>query len=167
MLIITTELHSKYSRAQAVMLCLQRGPIRSLSSQPCYKHHYFTPPSLSLLYFSKERTTQTPSPHEVKPERRRWGGGKVNRRGRGWKHERPGSEKCKSSTQTVYSTTGKKGALQLLPKYAQRTGMLHGAHSKRNKDSTVSGSLSPVLPHPHIINWKIPDICCHFSSFFG
>lgn len=40
---------SEYSGAEAVILCLQRGPIRSNSSQPCCKHHYFTPPSLSLF----------------------------------------------------------------------------------------------------------------------
>lgn len=57
--------------------------------------------------------------------------------------------------------TVKRGAVRLLPKYAQRTGMQHGALGTQNKDSTVSGSLSPVLPHPHIINWKIPDICCN------
>lgn len=73
-------------------------------------------------------------------------------------------KKCKSSTQTVYNKT-EKAALQLLPKYAQHTGMQRGALSERNKDSTVSGSLSPVLPHPHIISWKIPDICCNFSLF--
>lgn len=56
----------------------------------------------------------------------------------------------------------KKGALRMLPKYVQCTGMQHGALGERNKDSTVSGSLSPVLPHPHIISWKIPDICCNF-----
>lgn len=58
----------------------------------------------------------------------------------------------------------KEGALQMLPKYVQCTGMQRGALGERNKDSTVSGSLSlsPVLPHPHIISWKIPDICCNF-----
>lgn len=65
--------------------------------------------------------------------------------------------------QTVYSKR-EKGALELLPKYVQCTGMQHGALGERNKDSTVSGSLSPVLPHPHIISWKIPDICCNFFS---
>lgn len=42
-------MYSEYIGAEAVMLCLLRGPIRSSSSQPCCKHHYFTPPSLSLF----------------------------------------------------------------------------------------------------------------------
>lgn len=44
-------MHSEYSGAEAIMLCLQRGPIQSSSSQPSCKHHYFTPPSLSLFLF--------------------------------------------------------------------------------------------------------------------
>ena len=45
----------------------------------------------------------------------------------------------------------KKGPLQMLPNYVQCTGMQHGALGERNKDSTVSGSTSPVQQHPHII----------------
>lgn len=50
---------------------------------------------------------------------------------------------------------------QLLPKYAELTGMLYGALSEQTK-RVQSASLSPVLPHPHIISRKIPDICCNF-----
>lgn len=76
-------------------------------------------------------------------------------------------KKSARAAHKLYTVKQKKGAPQLLPKYAQRTGMQHGALCERNKDSTVSGSLSPVLPHPHIISWKIPDICCNFFSFFS
>ncbi len=53
---------------------------------------------------------------------------------------------------------------QLLPKYAELTGMLYGALSERTKKAQ-SDSFSPVLPHPHIISWKIPDICCNLIFF--
>lgn len=34
-----------------------------------------------------------------------------------------------------------------------------------NKESTVR-LFSPALPHPHIISWKIPDICCNFFALW-
>lgn len=43
--------------------------------------------------------------------------------------------------------------------------MLYGALSERTKKAQ-SDSFSPALPHPHIISWKIPDICCNFFFFF-
>lgn len=42
--------------------------------------------------------------------------------------------------------------------------MLYGALSERTKKAQ-SDSFSPALPHPHIISWKIPDICCNFFFF--
>lgn len=62
--------------------------------------------------------------------------------------------------------TVKKKRPQLLPKYAELTGMLYGARSEQTK-RVQSASLSPVLPHPHIISWKIPDICCNFFAGTG
>ncbi len=65
-----------------------------------------------------------------------------------------------SSMHKVY-TVKKKKPPQLLPKYAELTGMLYGALSERTKKAQ-SDSFSPALPHPHIISRKIPDICCNF-----
>ncbi len=162
------------------MLCLQRGPIRSSSSQPCCKHHYFTPPSLSLflsLVLQKGQfTVPTMQLHQAKKGNKEGGEREDLKRemrgkGRGLGRERQSYGARKKSARAAHKLytvkQKKKGALQLLPKYAQCTGMQHGALGKRNKDSTVSGSLSPVLPHPHIISWKIPDICCNFFSFFS
>lgn len=66
---------------------------------------------------------------------------------------------------TVKKKRKKKKTPQLLPKYAELTGMLYGALSERTKKAQ-SDSFSPALPHPHIISWKIPDICCNFLLFF-
>lgn len=55
---------------------------------------------------------------------------------------------------------------QMLPKYAELTGMLYGALSEQTK-RVQSASLSPVLPHPHIISRKIPDICRNFFAGTG
>lgn len=46
-------------------------------------------------------------------------------------------------------------------KYAQLKRMLRGLSA--NKASSVWRSpLAP--PHPHIVSWKIPDICCNFCA---
>lgn len=154
------------------MLRLQRGPIQGSSSQPCCKHYYFTPPSLSLTCFEKgtiyrsynidvlsqERTEDLEGRCEAKLD---WDRGSED-----WKNDRIRKKTARAAHRLYTVKQKKKGALQLLPKYAYRIGMQHGALSKRNKDSTVSGSLSPVLPHPHIISWKIPEICCNFFSLF-
>lgn len=70
-----------------------------------------------------------------------------------------------SSIHKLYTVKKKKKTPQLLPKYAELTGMLYGALSERTKKAQ-SDSFSPALPHPHIISWKIPDICCNFFFFF-
>ncbi len=66
-----------------------------------------------------------------------------------------------SSMHKLYTIKKEKKTPQLLPKYAELTGMLYGALSERTKKAQ-SDSFSPALPHPHIITWKIPDICCNF-----
>lgn len=66
----------------------------------------------------------------------------------------------------LYTVKKKKKHPQLLPKYAELTGMLYGALIEQTK-RVQSASLSPVLPHPHIISWKIPDICRNFFAGTG
>lgn len=117
---------------------------------------------------SDNHSAQTRKENKGENLKEKWGGGEkrfmetetpVGWTERARENYRGTKKKSARAAHKLY--TVKRGAVRLLPKYAQRTGMQHGALGTQNKDSTVSGSLSPVLPHPHIINWKIPDICCN------
>ena len=159
------------------MLCLQRGPIGRPSSQPCCKHHYFTPPSLSLflpLVLQKGQfTVATIRLHQAKkgketgerddPKERR-GERKVEAE-RGRERQRAGKKSARAAHK-LYTVRQKKGALQLLPKYAQCTGMQHGALGERNKDSTVSGSLSQCYHIRTSLAGKFLIYAVIFSLFF-
>lgn len=49
--------------------------------------------------------------------------------------------------------------VQMRTKYAQLERMLQSL-SQRTKPAQSGAFLA--LPHPHIISWKIPNICCNF-----
>lgn len=105
-IIIRTQLCTgEQSEAEAATPSLRRGPIQSCSRQPCCKHHYFTPPSLSLLLlFCREDGS---GPLSMQPFQAKKG----DKKGKScWRKERAelrGSEgKSAGATREPYSKTG-------------------------------------------------------------
>ncbi|TNN62319.1 hypothetical protein EYF80_027436 [Liparis tanakae] len=69
-----------------------------------------------------------------------------SRGGEGERQSDTARKKSARAAHKLYTVKQKKGALQLLPKYAQWTGMQHGALGERNKDSTPSSSFPSLVP---------------------